>query len=354
MPLALAFGAHVYVSSCNIAWWGGASFGARCLLGSLPLLALPLIQLLEVAKRRGVTLAATGACILWTYGLFLADFGRLVDPGQYIPRIWQLRSLGWVVADLPGLVKRHLLTPRFDGSVLYALPSAHFLCALWFGILRLRTVNWRAAALMAVTTPLAMALVLGLSAGPSRGEINGLAEAELGQYPQGNHDFYDLFEGYWRRGAYRFVRGDLERARDDFEAARRILPDRDWVRIHIGGRPHIPNALIWRVDDRLTLTGWEIDGGTITLYWLTNADVLEPTYRTTLRLTNSRGKQVGSYATLQPDTWRALADEIVRAGYPTPWEQEQQPEGSRVLSIVMHRVGATQPVGEFEIALDGP
>ncbi len=353
VPLILAFIAHVYVSSCNIAWWGGASFGARYLLGSLPLLALPLAQLVGVARPRGVILVAMGTCVVWTYGLFLADFGRLVDPGQYIPPVWQLRSLGRVVADLPRLVQRHLLAPRFDASALYALPSSFVLCGLWAGIVRLRRVRWRVAALASVAAPLAVALLLALSGRSSQVEVDRLAEVGLDEYPQGNYDFYDLAEGYWQRGAYRFVRGDLDRARRDFEAARQILPERDWVRFHLAGRSHVPNALEWNVDDHLTLIGWETEATRLTLYWLTGAEVLAPTYRTTFRLTNARGQEVGSYTPVQPDAWRALADEIVRVGYPLPWEQGKPPEGPPVLTIIVYHAGGTQPIGRFEITLDG-
>jgi hypothetical protein len=124
LALLLAFAALVYVASTNIAWWGGASFGARYLLGSLALLAIPLAVLLAGVRWRGLLFAALGACILWTFGLLLADYARLIDPGQYIPPAGQIQSQLQVLDDLPALIRDYLLTPRFEGAIWYALPGA--------------------------------------------------------------------------------------------------------------------------------------------------------------------------------------------------------------------------------------
>ncbi len=350
LPLALTFAAHVYVSSCNIAWWGGSSFGARYLLSSLPLLALPLSQLLDRVRRRWIVLSIMGACIIWTYGLLLADFGGLVDPGQYIPPIWQLRSLGRVAAGLPELLRRHLLAPRFSTAPLYAAPFAFLLGGLWVVTLRVRAVRWRVAALIAVVLPLVVALLLAVSDRTVKREIDRLAQADLDRYPQGDYDLYDLSEGYWQRGAYRFVRGNLEAARSDFDTARQIRPDRGWVRFHIGGRRNVPNALNARVDEPLTLIGWEAQAGTITLYWLTDADVLEPSYRTTLRLTSGTGQVVWSYEASQPDPWRALANEIVRVSYALP---TQLSEDVASLTVSTYPEEGAHVLGQVEITLDG-
>ncbi len=111
LSLLLAFAATVYAASCNIAWWGGASFGARYLICTLPWLALPLAVLLERVRWRVLLYIPMAACIAWTYGLFLADFNRLVDPGQYIPAAWQMVIQGEVLQDLPALLRLHLLSP---------------------------------------------------------------------------------------------------------------------------------------------------------------------------------------------------------------------------------------------------
>jgi hypothetical protein len=352
--LALAsgvtFAAHVYVSSCNIAWWGGASFGARYLLSSLPLLALPLALLLARARWHGVLTLALVACILWSYGLMLADVGRLVDPGQYIPPAWQLRAQAQVLADLPALVEGHLLTPRFPAAPWYALPFAVLLAGLaWLGV-RLRGHPRRGLVCLGVALPLAATLLLVLSSGPSRAEAQRLAASgALDGLPRGTYDLYDLSEGYRQRGAYRFVRGDLEGARADLDTARDIYVARNWVRLHVAGQRHVPHPTDWWVDGQLRLVGWEAAGGDVILYWLPEAQILAPTYRTRIRVLGPDGQEIAVRAAEAAEAWRSLGGEIVRAVYPLPAMAEA---GAATVEITVYPADRSEPLGRLELGND--
>jgi hypothetical protein len=350
--LLLTLATQVYVSSCNIAWWGGASFGARYLLTSLPLLAVPLGVLLSAARWRGLLYAAMAACIVWTYGLFLADFARLIDPGQYIPAAWQVRAQARVVSELPGLLRRHLMTPRFAAALLVAVPSALWLTGMAWYAGRSRRLRGPSVALVLTGLFLTAAGLLAASDWPSQREIARLmADGTITAYPRETYDRYDLSEGYWQRGAYRFVRGRLDAARADFETAQQIDPDRGWVRFHTAGRRHVPHPLEWQVDDRLTLVGWEMGPLTATLYWVAGSPVLSPMYRTALRLLDAGGEEVAAYAANAPDAWRALSGDVVRVSYPLPRAATAEPHS---LSIDVYRAGEDQPVGHLEVASDEP
>jgi hypothetical protein len=85
------------------------------------------------------------------------------------------------------------------------------------------------------------------------------------------------------------------------------------------------------------------------LYWLTGSEVLAPSYRTALRLTGSSGQEIWSYAAVQPDPWRALANEIVRVSYPAVWEPR---EGTQSLTVISYPAEGTQPLAQVEIALE--
>jgi hypothetical protein len=352
--LALAslvtLGAHVYVSSCNIAWWGGASYGARYLLSSLPLLALPLALLLARARWRGLLYAALAACILWSYGLMLADVGRLVDPGQYIPPAWQLRTQVRVLADLRALLKDQLLTPRFVTAPWYALPGALLLAALAWLASRLQGRPRRGLVCLGLAFPLAATVLLGLSWGPGRAEVQRLETGgALDGLPRGTYDLYDLSEGYRQRGAYRFVRGDLERARADLETAREIYAPRSWVRLHVAGQRHVPNPTDWWVDGHLRLVGWEAAGEDVILYWLPEAPVLAPAYRTRIRILGPDGQAMAVWATNGADAWRSLGGEVVRAAYPLP--MIAQATATRV-EITVYPADGSEPLGRLELGID--
>jgi hypothetical protein len=346
----LTFAAQVYVASCNIAWWGGASFGARYLLTSLPLLALPLGVLLEGARWRSLLYGAMAACVAWTYGLFLADFGRLVDPGQYIPAAWQVRVQGQVLRELPELLRQHLLTPRFDSSALYAVPSALLLTGLAWWAGRTRRVPGRTLSVACAGMLVVVAVLLAASDGPSRREIAQLTAAgSLSGYARGSYDRYDLSEGYWQRGAYRLVRGRLDAARADFQTAQQIDPSRGWVRFHAAGRQFVPRPLNWAASSSLILAGWEAEPGAVSLYWLAVGDVLVPTYRTLLRVTDLAGNDV-TYEPEGPDAWRALAGDMVRVTYPLP----DSKDALRALTLAVYPAFGDTALNSVEVAYDAP
>lgn len=349
LPIAATFAAHIYVSSCSIAWWGGASVGARYLVSSVPLLVLPLAELPSRRRWRLILALFMGVCLLWTYDLLLADFGGLVDPGQHLPLGWLLRAQWEVLRALPGLVVGHLFTARFEAAPIYALPFALVLAALALAARRAgERPGWLAAA-ATVVLPLAVASLMALSDGSSQREIARLGIAERAEYPRGTYDLYDLSEGYWQRGAHRFVRGDLDRAREDFATARQIRLDRAWVRFHEAGRRHVPNPLEEHVDGRLALIGWEAAPESVTLYWQTSAQVLEPSYRTVLVLADRLGHEVDTHYLGRPDDWRALANEIVRVTYPLTWS----PAGGAVsLHTSLHPAGAPDALADIQVALD--
>jgi hypothetical protein len=317
----LAFVAHVYVSSCNIAWWAGASFGPRYLLTSLPLLAL-----------------------------LLADFAGLIDPGQYVPTAWQLELQAQVLGRLPELVRQHLLTPRFAAAPWVAVPSALVLAGLLALVRRMRVPVRPGLAVALTAVPLVLAVGLALSDGPSQREITRLeGEGALADLVHADLDLYDLSENYWQRGAYRFVRGASDGARADWDRAHELMPSRDWVRFHRAGRRHVPHPLAWRVDERLTLVGWESEPGEITLFWLVDDLVLGPSYRTELRLLDAARREVAAYVPVETDPWRALAGDIVRVRYQVPWQDEDQPQ---TLAIAVYTANAAQLVGHLEVVYD--
>jgi 4-amino-4-deoxy-L-arabinose transferase-like glycosyltransferase len=346
----LAFVAHVYVSSCNIAWWAGASFGPRYLLTSLPLLALALGALLAGVRWRGLVCAALAACIFWSYGLLLADFAGLVDPGQYIPLHWQLALQAQVLARLPELVQQHFLTPRFAAAPWVAVPAALLLAGLLALVRRLRVPSRPGFAVAMAVVPLAVALGLALSDGPSQREIARMeAEDVLADHIHADVDVYDLSENYWQRGAYRFVRGAIDGARSDWDTAHELLPARDWVRFHRAGRQHVPHPLAWHVDSRLTLLGWESEPGAVTLYWLLDGLVLEPSYRVEIRLLDAAGQEVAAHVSMGFDPWRALPGDIVRMRYRVPRQSQGLP---RTLAIAVYPAHAGGLVGQLEVAFD--
>ncbi len=347
----LAFGAYVYVSSCNIAWWGGASFGARYLLAGLPLLVIPLASLLGRVRRRAMLCAALAISVAWSHGLLLADFSRLVDPGQYIPPRWQFGLQLDVLHRLPELVRQHLLAPRFSAAPIYAAPFSLLLSGALAVAVRLRGLpGWRTAA-VAIALPLAVAIGFVLSDGPTQQEIDRLAATgALAGYPQSNFDVYDLSEGYRQRGAYRFVRGDLEGARSDWDTARELLPSRDWTRFHQAGRQHVPQPLEWQADANLTLVGWEAQEATVTLYWLAGEPVFGPRYRTELRLLDAAGREVAALLPGQPDPWRALPGDIVRIRYNVGWRADDRPQ---TLVIVLYGADGAQEKGRLETEFGG-
>lgn len=346
----LAFAAHIYVSSCNIAWWAGASFGPRYLLTSLPLLALPLGALLAGLRWRGLVWVALAACIAWSYGLLLADFAHLVDPGQYIPWRWQLTLQADVLGRFPELAQQHLFSPRFAAAPWVAVSSAFLLAGLLALVRRLHIPSRPGLAVAMAVVPLAVAVGLILSDGPSQREITRMeASGDLADQIHADFDVYDLSENYWQRGAYRFVRGAPEGARGDWDTAHQLLPERDWVRFHRAGRRHVPHPLGWRVDDRLTLVGWESEPGAITLYWLLEEVVLEPSYRVELRVRDAGGQDVATHAPVEPDPWRGLAGDIVRMRYKVPWRAEDHPQ---MLAIAVYTADTGQVKGFLEVAFD--
>jgi hypothetical protein len=352
LSLLLAFAATVYAASCNIAWWGGASFGARYLLGTLPWLALALAVLLAKVRWRALLYVAMAACIAWTYGLFLADFNRLVDPGQYIPAAWQVSVQATVLSDLPALLRRHLLSPRFELSPVVAVPGALLLAGLARLEGRIRRLPGPGLALTLVALPVLMAALLAASGGASRREIARLErEGALAAYPRAGYDRFDLSEGFWQRGAYRFVRGDLVAAHADWDTAQQLDPSRSWVRLHRAGLEQIPHELYLQAGDRLMLAGWEAEPGSLALYWFAQSAVLSPTYRTALSLADTAGQEVALYTPQQPDTWRALALDLVRVSYPLPAATEI---ASSTLTVTLYPASGDQLLDTLEVALDEP
>ncbi len=277
--------AHVYVSSCNIAWWGGAAFGARYVLSSLPLLALPLAALLSAMRWRGVVYAALVAGIGWSWGLMLADMGRLVDPGQYIPPAWQLWVQARVLAGLPALVQQHLLTPRLVAAPLLALPAALGLAALAWLAGRLRSQAVRGLGVAAVALPLLARAAHPLD-GRSQQNPTPIGRRGPGWLPSLTYDLYDLSEGYLQRGAYSLCAG-RQSARTGLQTARDIYAARTWVRFHQAGQRHVPNAVDWPVDEACAWWAGR-PGQDVILYWRPQVPVLDATYRTEVRFSTPR------------------------------------------------------------------
>ena len=350
LSLLLALAATVYAASSNIAWWGGASFGARYLICTLPWLVLPLAVLLQRVRWRVPLLILVAACIAWTYGLFLADFGRLVDPGQYIPAEWQLAVQGEVLSDLPALLRAHLLSPRFALAPAVALPGSLLLFGLAWLAARIRRLPGRVWTLALLALPLLAAGLLAASGIPARREIARLEDKGiLANYLRTGYDKFDLSEGYWQRGAYYFVRGDRSRALADWAAAQEIDPSRSWVRLHAAGVGQIPNELYLQAGDHLELAGWEAEPGSLALYWLAQSAVLSPTYRTALALTGADGREWTLYAPQEPDTWRALAGDLVRVAYPIPASAQW---AGFTLTITLYPASGDRPLGTLEVVLD--
>ncbi len=351
LSLLLAFAATVYAASCNIAWWGGASFGARYLICTLPWLVLPLAVLLQLARWRVPLLIFVAACIAWTYGLFLSDFGRLVDPGQYIPAAWQVAVQGKVLSDLPSLLRAHLLSPRFALAPAVALPGALLLLGPAWIVTRIRCLPSRMLTLALLALPLLVAGLLAVSGSPARREIARLEDKGiLDNYRRTGYDKFDLSEGYWQRGAYHFVRGNRSRALADWATAQQIDPSRSWVRLHWAGFRQVPNELHLQMGDAdLRLVGWEAEPGSLALYWLAQSAVLSPTYRTALALTGADGREWTLYVPQEPDTWRALAGDLVRVAYPLP--VSDQWAGS-ILTITLYQASGDRPLGTLEVVLD--
>ncbi|HNS51146.1 MAG TPA: glycosyltransferase family 39 protein [Anaerolineae bacterium] len=352
LTLLLAFAATVYAASCNIAWWGGASFGARYLVCTLPWLALPLAVLLQQLRWRLPIYLLMVVCVAWTYGLFLADFGRLVDPGQYIPAAWHLVVQGEVLSDLPALLHGHLLSPRFALAPAVAVPGALFLLGLAWLAAHIRRLPGRVFTLALLALPLLAAGLLAASGIPARREIARLEdEGILASYRRTSYDKFDLSEGYWQRGAYHFVRGARDSALAAWATAHEIDPSRSWVRLHRAGIAQVAHEVCLQAGDHLQLAGWEVQTGTLALYWLTRTAVLSPTYRTALALTEAGGREWTLHAPQQPDTWRALQGDLVRVGYPLPAGLDT---ASSILTITIYPVTGDEPSGTLEVALDEP
>jgi hypothetical protein len=353
LPLLLAFAATVYAASCNIAWWGGASFGARYLLGTLPWLALTLAVLLAAFRWRALLYIIMAACIAWTYGLFLADFNRLIDPGQYIPAARQLQVQAGVLSDLPALLRRHLLSPHIALAPVVAVLGALLLAGLASLPGRVRRLPGLGLTIFLVAVPILVTVLLAASGRPSQRQIAQLEdEGALAAYPQASYDPFDLSEGYWQRGAYRFIRGDLSAARADWTTARQLDPSRSWVRLHSEGRTRIPHPLDRRIAGTdLTVVGWELEPGTATLYWLAGSRILSPTYRSTVHLLDHAGREVASSVPQAPDAWPALSGDLVRVGYPLTETGTTAPS---TLVIALYAAGGERPLDTVKVALDEP
>lgn len=352
LPLLLAFAATVYAASCNIAWWAGAAFGSRYLLGTLPWLALPLAVLLARVRWRAVLYVVMAACIAWTYGLFLADFGRLVDPGQYVPAAWHLRVQAAVWDDLPALLRQHLLSPRFALAPAVALPGALLLLGPTWLAGRAHRMPGRGLLSLLLALPLLVATLLVASDDPSRREIARLdGEGFLESLPRASFDHFDLSEGYWQRGTYRFVRGDRTGAVSDWATAQQLDPTRRWVRIHAAGLEKIPHRLELAVADApLTFAGWGVEGEALALYWLAGSDVLSPTYRTALSLKDAAGLEAAFYTPQAPDAWRALSGDLVRTAYPVP---PKSALFSQTLVVQVYTADASRLVDSLDVTLHG-
>lgn len=77
---------QLYLVSCHIAWWAGASFGNRRMIGCVPLFIFGLALLFHQMPKRWVKLVACG-CACWTFILMMTEIGGAIQLSR--PMSWQ-------------------------------------------------------------------------------------------------------------------------------------------------------------------------------------------------------------------------------------------------------------------------
>ena len=102
------FAAQAWIVGCWSSWWGGASFGNRFFISSLPWIGLGLTQWLTVSRpgagyRRLLLLSLL---MLWNFGLLVQYATELVPREDPVP--WS-RVIRQNLVDVPRMVRHHLM-----------------------------------------------------------------------------------------------------------------------------------------------------------------------------------------------------------------------------------------------------
>lgn len=105
------FAAQLWLVGCWSIWWGGASFGNRFFISSLPFIALGLgrvTETLTTRRRRRLALAVLVILVLWNMGLLLQYATEMLPREDWVP--WS-RIVRQNLQDVPAFLF-HRLTRR--------------------------------------------------------------------------------------------------------------------------------------------------------------------------------------------------------------------------------------------------
>ncbi|MBA3534709.1 MAG: hypothetical protein H0T73_22550 [Ardenticatenales bacterium] len=222
----LALGVTAYLSSINLAWWAGGSFGARYFIGMTPFFALGLAALVE-------SLPAVGRRVLWGFVALSAFWTLLLylplhsNPAlsEYYPLAEHLRRVALTPSTLAALAQGLSVSTLLIGLLLLPL---FILLALW--LWRQRRLPGRVADALfssawSVVVPLVLLALIGVAllrspAAKARCEASQCDSAWI----HAEVDQWDLAHTYAERARYHERRGEHEAALADMEQALQIYP----------------------------------------------------------------------------------------------------------------------------------
>jgi Dolichyl-phosphate-mannose-protein mannosyltransferase len=203
---ALAILAVAYLASCNIAWWGGGSFGIRYLVGATPFFALGLAALLA---RFGSAIAVIAAlCIAWTLFLYLPYADGSAALSTYYPLPVQLQNSIDVMRRF-----------RFAAPSTLTLLFLPLFTLIALAATSVRVTLVRKELALVPLVLLAVMLVVAWRSDAARAACDCTRNAIRSDIDQ-----WDLGYSYAERARYRAERGDRAAALADLRQAVRIAP----------------------------------------------------------------------------------------------------------------------------------
>lgn len=228
--LALASGLAilvvVYLSSINLAWWGGGSFGNRYALGSTPFFALGLATLFNQVERRWQRplVAIVVACIGWTLLLYLPYATAELSLVEYHPLREQLASAARALPLLPRALYRALASA--SSWLVLLVPLSILIASL---AARQRHIAQRLEALYrhrsVVLLPLLLLLgMAGVVARSHAARDACLAAACDRDWIRSDVDQWDLAYTYVERARYHAKTGAWDAALADLRTAVAVYP----------------------------------------------------------------------------------------------------------------------------------
>jgi hypothetical protein len=355
LSLMLAFLAQTYISSANLGWWAGGSFGQRYFLALTPLFMLcaaalfdsrwlmadgkwqvadsrwqvadsrwqmahryPLsaIRHLLSAIRHSLSaiclthyflLITSFLCFAWTYLLFLGVFANYQDIVYYYPPAAQWANQLANLAALPRLLSAHLLTIKSPLAPIMLLPFmliVGLLAMLTRQLSRSPLIQTARFIVACALLPLLPTLMLLRAESVGAARLRALQmEAAYHTLPRAANDPDDTSYTYTERAVYHLRSGNEHAAEEDWQRAQAILPSNTWTALRISDLAHITHKAQWQVNEQITLSGYALHSTAnqthralyhdvwVTLYWSVAATPV-PTHTITIALLDTQGNIV--------------------------------------------------------------